>query len=124
MTSEKEGHNLIAQLGVAHRLPLGITHLKKRVEQISARLIQSAPLADDPFDDFVQIPDGAAPHWRQEVRKIEREEECLARIRYESVGHNLHGFADSFSDPGNFRSKQALRNNLQSHGHHVLVHVA
>ena len=124
MTSEKEGHNLIAQLGVAHRLPLGITHLKKRVEQISARLIRGATLADDAVDDSVQVTDGVAPGWRQEVRKVKREEESLARIRHEPVGYNLHGLADSFGDASDFRSKQALRDDLESDGHHILVHVA
>src|SRR5207253_9970881 len=88
------------------------------------RSIRGATLADDAVDDFVQVTDGAAPRWRQEVRKVKREEESLAGIRHEPVGYNLHGFADTFGDAGDLRSKQALCDDLERHAHHVLVNVA
>jgi hypothetical protein len=62
--------------------------------------------------------------WRQEIRKVKREQECLARIGYEAVSHNLHRLANPFGNAGDFSSKQALRDDLESRGHHVLMNVA
>src|SRR5262245_4796466 len=79
---------------------------------------------DDALDDVVQIADGVPSRWRQEIRKVKREEQRLARIGYEVVSHNLHSFADPFGDAGHFRTKQALRDDLERRGHHVLMNVA
>src|SRR5215831_19967788 len=106
MASEKESHHFVAQLRVVHRLAIGITHSEKGVEQIATRLVRGAALMDDARDDVVQVADGVPSRWRQEIRKVKWEEECLARIGYEAVSHNLHSLADSLGDASDFCSKQ------------------
>jgi hypothetical protein len=124
VAGEKKGHHFIAQLHVAHGIAVGVACLQERIEQISARLIAGAALADDAIDDAVEIADGAAPRGREEARKVKREKQGLAGVAHEAVGDHLHGFADALGSAGDVCAKQALADNFKRNGHHVFVNVA
>ena len=132
MPGEEQGHRLVAHLGVGHGIAVFIARVDQQREQIVLRfavavaaLLSPAGL-DDPQDHLVDLACGGLE--LPVGRRRHPGGRLVPRRQSQDAPKLLHQLGDDLSDVarvgGEIGAKQRLGDDVQRHGHHVLVHVA